>query len=61
MSNPKNSNDNLNTEFIKSCARTLAFDLLRYGEHGGDMENITADKVYELLEALDAQQGVSPS
>lgn len=43
----------LNNEFVKSVARAFAFDLLRYSEHGGDMQNITAAKVYEFLEQLD--------
>ena len=44
-----------NSEFIKTVARAFAFDLLRYSENGGDMENITAAKVYEFLETLDKQ------
>ena len=56
MKQPKNKL--LNNEFIKSVARAFAHDLLRYSEHGGDMENITAAKVYEFLERLD-KEGVS--
>jgi hypothetical protein len=41
-----------NNEFIKSVARTFAFDLLRYSQQGGDMRNITAQKVCEFLEKL---------
>jgi len=48
----------LNNEFVKDCARALAYDLLRYSEHGGDMEHITAAKVYEFLDKL-AKRGVS--
>ena len=39
-------------KFIEQCAKTLAYDLLRYSKNGGDMENITAAKVYEFLEGL---------
>ncbi|MCL2797706.1 MAG: hypothetical protein FWD58_06605 [Firmicutes bacterium] len=48
----------LDNEFVKGVARALAYDLLRYSEHGGDMGNITAAKVYEFLERLD-KGGVS--
>ena len=54
----QSTNKLLNNKFIKSVARAFAFDLLRYSEHGGDMQNITAAKVYEFLEQLE-KQGVS--
>jgi len=52
------TNKLLNDEFIKSVARAFAFDLLRYSEHGGDMQNITAAKVYEFLEKLNNEKGI---
>jgi len=42
-----------NDPFVKDCARTLAYDLLRYSRNGGDMTNITATKVYDFLHELD--------
>ena len=42
-------------EFLKKCGRIFAHDLLRYSENGGDMENITATKVYKFLEELDKE------
>ena len=46
------TNKLLNNEFLKNCARTLAYDLLRYSENGGSMNAPTAAKVYEFLENL---------
>ena len=43
----------LNDEIVKKTARAFAYDLLRYTEHGGIIENVTAEKVYEFLENLD--------
>jgi len=43
-------------DLIKNCARILAHDLLRYSENGGDMQDITANKVYKFLENLDEQK-----
>lgn len=40
-------------ELIKKAARGFAYDLVRYAKNGGDMENPTAAKVYELLGKLD--------
>ena len=49
--------DLLDNDFIKKCARAFAYDLLRYSEHGGDMTNLTAAKVYKYLEELDEEKG----
>lgn len=59
MLKPKNendSNDSLDDEFLKKCGRIFAHDLLRYTENGGDMKDITANKVYKFLEELDKKQ-----
>jgi hypothetical protein len=40
-------------EFLKKCGRIFAHDLLRYTENGGEMKDITANKVYRFLDALD--------
>jgi len=40
-------------EFLKKCGRIFAHDLLRYSDNGGDMKDITANKVYKFLELLD--------
>ncbi len=37
-------------EFLKRCGRIFAHDLIRYQENGGDMKDISASKVYKLLE-----------
>ena len=50
---PEKKDDRLDDEFLKKCGRIFANDLLRYTENGGDMKNITANKVYKFLEALD--------
>jgi len=51
---PQEQTDILNDEeFIKKCGRIFAHDLLRYSENGGDMESITAAKVYKFLSELD--------
>ncbi|MDR3216801.1 MAG: hypothetical protein LBT55_05235 [Clostridiaceae bacterium] len=54
--NENNSNDSLDDEFLKKCGRIFAHDLLRYTENGGDMKDITANKVYKFLEELDKKQ-----
>ncbi|MDR3263894.1 MAG: hypothetical protein LBT30_06260 [Clostridiales bacterium] len=43
-------------EFIQKGAKVFAWDLIRYQENGGDMENITASKVYRFLEELDKKR-----
>jgi hypothetical protein len=43
----------LDDDFLKKCGRIFAHDLLRYTENGGEMKDITANKVYKFLEALD--------
>ena len=43
-------------EFVKQCGQVLAYDLLRYSENGGDMENLTAVNVYKFLEWLDKSE-----
>ena len=50
---PENKSEQFDDEFLKKCGRIFAHDLLRYSENGGDMENITATKVYRFLEKLD--------
>lgn len=45
----------LDDEFLKQCGKIFAHDLIRYQENGGDMENITANKVYKFLEELEKQ------
>ena len=42
-------------EFLKKCGRIFARDLLRYSENGGDMEDVTATKVYKFLAELDKE------
>jgi len=49
----KNKTEQFDDEFLKKCGRIFAHDLLRYSENGGDMENITAAKVYKFLSELD--------
>ena len=53
MKKQNKQDDFMNSDFIRNCARAFASDLLRYSENGGDMQNITAAKVYGLLEKLD--------
>ncbi|MCL2061156.1 MAG: hypothetical protein FWH03_00820 [Firmicutes bacterium] len=49
----KTNKELIDNKFVIDCARVLAYDLKRYAENGGDMENITATKVYSFLEELD--------
>jgi len=46
-------------EFLKKCGRIFAHDLLRYSDNGGDMKDITANKVYKFLEMLDKKSDES--
>lgn len=56
MKNQNRQIGKYNSKFIKIVARAFAFDLLRYSQHGGDMDNITAAKVYDFLKKLDGQK-----
>ena len=50
--------EQFNDEFLKKCGRIFAHDLLRYSENGGDMENVTATKVYKFLQKLDKNERI---
>ena len=50
---PSQETEQFDDEFIKMCGRIFAHDLLRYSENGGEMKDLTANKVYKFLERLD--------